>query len=144
MERRKSRARAYSSIARQRQEAAENEFKFDLGFMRSFRMILEEGPNMFAVVTPDLDSHILYANNAFDRVANMVPKWIVGGPLWKWIHEEDHSTFRQALVSVILTKAPPDGHVPCRIVCTSADGYLDVQVSLAMGTQGVLCLFWVV
>lgn len=144
VERRKARAREYSNTARVRQEAAESEFKFDLGFMRSFRMMIEDAPNMFAVVTPDLEASVVYANGAFDRVANMAPKMVVGKPLWALIHEADHAAFREALVSVILTKKPPAEHVACRLVRKPSDGFLDVQVSLAMGTQGVLCVFWVV
>jgi hypothetical protein len=57
----------YTNNARKHQDVIINEFKVDLGYMRSFQMIVEESPNMFCIMSPDLDATILYANDAFER-----------------------------------------------------------------------------
>jgi hypothetical protein len=41
-------------------------------------MIMEESPNMFAVVSPDLDATMLYANGAFERVLSTTPEMLLG------------------------------------------------------------------
>ena len=68
----------YTNNARKHQENINNEFKIDLGYMRSFQMIMEESPNMFAVVSPDLDATMLYANAAFERVLSTTPEMLLG------------------------------------------------------------------
>jgi PAS domain-containing protein len=142
VERRKARAREYSTIARKRQEAIETEFKLDLGYMRSFRMIMEEGPNMVAVVAPDLEAKVLYANGTFGRALEVPPKRLLGRSLWNLVHESDHLLVRNALISVVLSKSSPSSHVPCRVLAPRPDVFLCVQLSLSMGTQGVICVFW--
>jgi PAS domain-containing protein len=142
VERRKARAREYSTIARKRQEAIETAFKLDLGYMRSFRVIMEEGPHMVAVVAPDLEANVLYANGAFHRALAVHPKRLLGRSLWNLLHQADHLAIRNALISVVLSKNPPPSHVPCRVLAPRPDMCLRAQVSLAMGTQGVICNFW--
>ena len=142
VERRKARAREYSTIARKRQEAIDTEFKLDLGYMRSFRVIMEEGPNMVAVVAPDLDASMLYVNAAVGRALAVNPKRLLGRPLWDLVHEADHLAVRNALISVVLSRIHPPSHVPCRVLAPRPDMYLRAQISLATGTQGVICVFW--
>lgn len=142
VERRKARAREYSIIARKRQEAIETAFKLDLGYMRSFRVIMEEGPHMVAVVAPDLEACVLYANGAFGRALKVPPKRLLRRSLWDLLHQADHLLVRNALISVVLSKNSPPSHVPCRVLAPEPEKYRHVQVSLAIGTQGVICAFW--
>jgi len=135
------RAREYSTIARKRQEAVETEFKLDLGYMRSFLVIMEDGPNMVAVVAPDLKANVLYANETFGRALEVPPQRLLGRSLWDLVHEADHLAVRDMLISVILSKSSSLSHVPCRILAPRPGVYLRVQVSLAVGTQGVICVF---
>ena len=110
--------------------------------MRSFRVIMEEGPNMVAVVVPDLEANVLYANWAFHRALEVPPKQLLGRSLWELLHQADHLPVRNALISVILSKNSPSSHVPCRLLAPRPDVFLCIQISLAMGTQGVICVFW--
>jgi PAS domain-containing protein len=120
----------------------ETAFKLDLGYMRSFRVIMEEGPNMVAVVAPDLEASVLYANGAFHRALAVHPKRLLGRSLWNLLHEADHLAVRNALISVVPSKNLPPSHVPCRVLAPRPDMCPRAQVSLAMGTQGVICVFW--
>ena len=97
---------------------------------------------MVAVVAPDLEASVLYANGAFGRALEVPPTRLVGRSLWDLLHEADHLAVRNALISVVLTKTPLRNHVPCRVLAPRPNKYLRVQVSLAMGTQGVICVFW--
>lgn len=110
--------------------------------MRSFRVMTEEGPNMVAIVAPDLEASVLYASGAFDRVLDVPPRRLVGRSLWDLIHEADHLAVRNTLISVVLTKSPPHSHVSCRLLAQRPDKHIRSQISLAMGTQGVICVFW--
>jgi hypothetical protein len=58
--------------------------------------------------------------------------------------ESRYKSFKDALVSVVLIKNPPITQVPCRIVRKHPDAYISVEISLGLGKQGVLCVFWVV
>jgi PAS domain-containing protein len=110
--------------------------------MRSFRIIMAEGPHIVAVVAPDLEASVLYANGAFHRALAVHPKRLLDRSLWNLLHEADHLAVRNALISVVLSKNLPPSHVPCRILAPRPGMCLRAQVSLAMGTQGVICVFW--
>jgi hypothetical protein len=69
---------------------------------------------------------------------------ILNRPLWNLIYKRDVVFFKDALVSVVLTKNPPKRQVSCRIARKQPDGYVNVEVSIGLGKQGVLCVFWVV
>jgi len=110
--------------------------------MRSFRVIVEEGPSMVAMVAPDLEANVLYANETFGRALEVPPKRLLGRSLRDLVHEADHLAARDMLISVILSKSSWLSHVQGRILAPRAGVYLRVQVSLAVGTQGVICVFW--
>jgi len=110
--------------------------------MRSFRVIVEEGPNMVAVVAPDLEANVLYANKIIGGAFEVPPKRLLGRSLRDLVHEADHLAVRDMLISVILSKSSWLSHVPCRILAPRPGVILRVQVSLAVGTQGVICVFW--
>jgi PAS domain-containing protein len=97
---------------------------------------------MVAVVAPDLEAKVLYANETFGRALEIPPKRPLGRSLWDLVHQPDHLSVRNALISVVLSKSSPSNHVPCRVLSPRPDVFLCVQISLAMGTQGVICVFW--
>lgn len=97
---------------------------------------------MVAVVAPDLEAKILYANGAFYRALQVPPKRLLGRSLWELLHQPDHLPVRNALISVVLSKSSPSNHVPCRFLAPRPNVFLCVQTSLAMGTQGIICVFW--
>jgi PAS domain-containing protein len=110
--------------------------------MRSFRVIMEEGPNMVGVVAPDLQANMLYVNGAFRRALEVPPKRLLDRSLWELLRQADHLPVRNALISVVLSKNSPPNHVPCRLLAPQLHTCLHAQVSLGMGTQGVICVFW--
>jgi PAS domain-containing protein len=104
MERRKARSRVYSQHARKRDEAKRQALAEDVDMMQVFRCIVEDAPDMMAVVSPDLDCLLLYVNEVFRRILGFVPHRLLGQPLWA-VHPEDHLALIQAMTAVALVNA---------------------------------------
>jgi len=71
VERRKARARVYSHHALKRDEAKMQSLAEDVDMMQVFRRIVEDAPDMMAVVSPDLDCSFLYANKDFEAYSKL-------------------------------------------------------------------------
>jgi PAS domain S-box-containing protein len=143
VERRKARARVYSHHARKRDEAKMQALAEDVDMMQVFRHIVEDAPDIMAVVSPDLDCSLLYANEAFGRVLGFVPQRLLGRPLWALVHPEDHPALKQAMTTVILAPgrraiSPP---LSCRLTSAMDGKYVGVEAKMSRGTQGVVCCF---
>ena len=143
VERRKARARVYSQHARKRDEAQKQVLAEDVGMLQIFRYIVDDAPYMVAVVSPDLDFNLLYANDAFERVLGFLAQRLFGRPLWALVHPEDHPALKEAMTAIIL--APVRNAVPaslsCRMACATVGKYVSVKAKMRRGTQGVVCSF---
>ena len=143
VERRKARARVYYYHARKRDEAKRQALAEDVDMMQVFRHIVEDAPDMMAVVSPDLNCFLLYANEAFERVLGFLPDRLLGQPLWALVHPEDHPALKQAMTAVILA---PDrkaflAPLSCFLASTTEGKYVGVQAKMSRGTPGVVCSF---
>ena len=143
VERRKARARVYSHHARKRDEAKMQALAEDVDMMQVFRRIVEDAPDMMAVVSPDLDCSLLYANEAFGRVLGFVSHRLLGRPLWALVHPEDHPALKQAMTAVILAPGRRAVSAPlsCRLASTTEGKYVSAKAKMSRGTQGVVCCF---
>lgn len=145
MERRKARARIYSDVARRRQDSINDKLKRDVVYMRCFRDVVEQAPCLMAVLAPDLDAQVLFANAAFDRLLQLPAASVLGTSLWEWVHGDDRARLQAAFTTVVLTK---DARVPllrCRMRDRGAAGadLGTVEVAFRRGTQGIMCSLWV-
>ena len=143
VERRKARARVYSHHARKRDEAKMQALAEDVDMMQVFRRIVEDAPDMMAVVSPDLESALLYANEAFGRVLGFLPHRLLGRSLWALVHPEDHPALKEAMTAVILAPGRKAVSAPlsCRLASTTEGKYVGVEAKMSRGTQGVVCCF---
>ena len=137
VERRKARARVYSHHARKRDEAKKQALAEDVDMLHIFRYIVDDAPDMMAVVSPDLESSLLYANEAFGRVLGFLSHRLLGRSLWALVHPDDHPT------AVILAPGRNAVSAPlsCRLASTTEGKYVSVKVKMSRGTQGVVCSF---
>lgn len=71
----------YSHIARKRQESNMRELKAEVESLSVYRLMIEEAPDMIAVLSPDIESRFLFANGAFARVLHVTPASILG----RWV-----------------------------------------------------------
>ena len=81
VERRKQRARIYSNVARERYDRLQQELEGDVAAMRMFQALVEEAPQMVAVLSTDVHCLVLYANAAFTRqlarpAASLLGRWV--------------------------------------------------------------------
>jgi PAS domain S-box-containing protein len=110
----------------------------DVDMMQVFRCIVEDAPDMMAVVSPDLDCLLLYVNEAFGRVLGFVPHRLLGQPLWAVVHPEDHLALIQAMTAVILAPFRTTVSAPLsfRLASTTEGTYVSVGTKMSRGTQG--------
>jgi len=143
VERRKAKARIYCHHARKRDEANMQTLAEDVGMMQVFRRIVEDAPDMVAVVSPDLDCSFLYANQAFGCVLGFLSNCLLGRPLWALVHPEDHPALKQAMTAVILAPGRKAVSAPlsCRLASTTEGKYVNVKAKMSRGTQGVVSSF---
>ncbi len=144
VERRKARARIYSHYSRKRDEARMEALEKDVSMMQVFQHIVEDAPDMLTVISPDLDSFILFANEAFSRVLGLNPKGLVGKSLWTLVHPKDHARMNQIVTEVILAprKKLVSAPISCNLTAAAAGTYVEVQVKMNRGSQGIICSFW--
>ena len=140
---RKARARVYSHHARKRDEAKKQALAEDVDVLHIFRHIVEHAPDMMAVVSPDLDCSLLYANEAFERVLGFLAQRLLGRPLWALVHPDDHPALKQAVTAVILAPGRNAVSAPlsCRMACGTVGKYVSVMAKMRRGMQGIVCSF---
>ncbi len=78
VERRKTRARAYSQNARVRNKALLQDIQEDVGALAIFRTLVEEAPHIVLVLSMDLKGTVLYANEALNDVLHLPPATLLG------------------------------------------------------------------
>ena len=78
VQRRKDRARYYTSIARERHDQLHRDLGRAVAAMCIFRTAIEEGPQMVLVLSMDIRCLILYANKAFMRRLFVSPTRLLG------------------------------------------------------------------
>ena len=81
VQRRKERARLYSNVARERYEQLQRELEGDVAAMRMFQALVEEAPQMVAVLSMDVHCLVLYANAAFKHqlvrpAVSLLGRWV--------------------------------------------------------------------
>lgn len=78
VERRKARARVYSSQARDRWERHQRDLENAVTAMRMFKTVVEEAPHMLIVLSMDVTCLVLYANMAVTRCLSSPPVGLLG------------------------------------------------------------------
>lgn len=65
-----------------------------------FRLIVEDGPDMMSIHGLDHRAQFRYASTAFQRVAGINPRDVLGRGLTDLVVPEDHDVVHQALLKV--------------------------------------------
>jgi len=140
MERRKERARMYSHIARKRQESNMKELKAEMECLTVYRLIIEESPDMIAVLGPDTEGRVLFANAAFARGMEAMPGGYMGKPIWSVVHEAHRGELMHAVRSIIL-KTESASRLTCQGKYPHPDHPGQGAMDLAMrhSPTGIIC-----
>lgn len=142
LERRRERARMYSHMARKRQEANVQELRNQVTALMVYQEMVEDGPDVVLVISPDIDSRILFSNAASGRLLQTLPATLLGQSLWAFVHEEDKAQVMQVVGALVM--APQmRGHIRCRFrnlaAGAPAESYLNLDVTVRAGKKGLIC-----
>lgn len=138
VERRKERARMYSHIARKRQESNMRELKAEMECLTVYRLMIEESPDMIAVLSPDMEGRILFANAAFAYVMEGTPEGFLGKPIWAVIHESRRQELMKAVRAIILnTETPSRLNLRVKYPINEASTY--IELSMRHCPTGIIC-----
>jgi PAS domain-containing protein len=140
VERRKERARMYSHIARKRQESNMKELKAEMECLTVYRLIIEESPDMIAVLGPDMEGRVLFANAAFARGMEAMPGGYMGKPIWSVVHEAHRGELMQAVRNIILNT-----ETTSRLTCQGKYPHPDypgqdaIDLAMKHSPTGIIC-----
>lgn len=141
MERRKMRSRVYNRLSSRRREQLYTDLRSDVERMGVYRDIVDDAPDIIAIISPDVQSQVLYINNAVRCVLYFEPLGFLGSSFWDLVHTDDKTLLFKALTTVIFfksaTKVEP---IRCRIQTRHPGVFVPVQMTLAYGTQGIVCI----
>lgn len=129
-----------------------------------FRLVIDEGPDLVLVLTPDVDARIGFASEASRRLLGVAHTALEGRSLWDLLHTDDKPAVLKVISETILGRgtrrrvdarirargpppAPPEGDA------SAGEGpagpqeggeeegpveYMRVGVSMKYGPQGIL------
>ncbi|GAB5037099.1 pas pac sensor hybrid histidine kinase [Nannochloropsis oceanica] len=141
VERRKIRARMYNRLSRHRRNQLHGELRSDVSRMLIYKNIIEDAPDMICVISPDIQSQVLYINKAARGVLVTGPAQLVGSSFWDIVHTEDKMALFRALTTVTFFKSAGKVERLCCLVVTNNPGvYMSVRMTLANGMQGIVCV----
>jgi len=141
VERRKIRARMYNRMSRHRRNQLHGELRSDVSRMGIYKNIVDGAPDMVCVVSPDIQSRVLYINKAARCVLHTDPAQLVGSSFWDIVHTEDKMALFRALTTVTIFKsAGKVERLRCRVVTNNPGEYVSVRMTLANGMQGIVCV----
>ena len=141
VERRKVRARMYNRLSRRRREQLHGDLRTDVKCMRVYKDIVDDAPDVMCVISPDIQSQVLYINKAVRKVLHTEPARLVGSSFWDIVHAEDKTALFKALTAVTIFKSARKVEpVRCRILTNYPGVFVSVKMTLAYGMQGIVCV----
>jgi PAS domain-containing protein len=122
----------YVRLSSRRRKQLHSDLRSDVERMSVYRDIVDDAPDIIAIISPDVHSHVLYINDTVRRVLHLEPSGLLGSSFWDLVHTEDKALLFKALTSVIFfksaTKIEP---VRCRIQTRQPDLFVAFQMTLA-------------
>ena len=141
VERRKMRARMYNRLSRRRRKQLHGDLRSDVKRMRIYKDIVDDAPDMMCIISPDIQSQVLYINKAARRVLHTEPSRLLGSSFRDIVHAEDKTAFFKALTAVTIFKSARKVEaVRCRILTNYPGVFVSVRMTLAYGMQGLVCV----
>ena len=141
MERRKIRARMYNRLSRYRCNRLHGDLHKDVSRMEMYKNIVEDAPDMICVISPDIQSQVLYINKTARCILHAEPAQLVGSSFWNIVHPEDKMALFRALTAVSAFKSVGKvERLRCRVVTDNPGIYVSVRMTLANGMQGIVCV----
>lgn len=141
LERRKMRARMYNRLSRRRREVLHNDLRIDVERMRAYKDIVDDAPDVMAIISPDIQSQVLYINKAVRHVLHTEPSRLLGISFWDIVHAEDKTALFKALTAVTIFKSARKVEpVRCRILSKYPGVFVPIRMTLAYGIQGIVCV----
>lgn len=135
------RARMYNRLSRRRHEVLHTDLRADVEQMRIYKDIVDDAPDMMYIISPDIQSQVLYVNKAVRRVLHTESSQLLGASLWDMVHAEDKTALFKALTAVTIFKSSRKVEpVRCRILSNYPGVFVPVQMTLAYGMQGIICV----
>ena len=140
-ERRKIRARIYNRLSRNRRYRLHDDLRSNVNRMGIYKNIVDDAPDMMCVISPDIQSQVLYINKAAQCVLQIEPAQLVGSSFWDIVHAEDKVALFRALTAVTAFKsAGKVERLRCRVVTNHPGIYASIRMTLAKGMQGIVCV----
>lgn len=143
----------YSAQVRERQNAELHALRQQVQALSVYKLMVDEAPEIFAVLSADSQAKVLYANAAFARFFLCHPESCVGRSVWEVVHREDKETVMGAFASAVIEKEEV-GRARCRLGTSKGQGSKEaggagrevpvavsevpVAVSVRRGTQGLI------
>ncbi len=137
IERRKERAKAYSALARKRQESNMKELALELERLNVYRLLVDELADCVLVLSADPDEAlVLFANPSCQDYLGVPPEALLGQSLWTLVVAEDKPLVVHALRQIV-TRNYERARAQCRLQ-TRHRGLLIMDMNVRYGTQGIL------
>lgn len=131
----------YVRLSSRHRKQLHSDLRSDVERMGVYRDIVDDAPDIIAIISPDVQSHVLYINNTVRHVLHWEPSGLLGSSFWDLVHTEDKALFFKALTTTAFfksaTKVEP---VRCRIQSRQPGLFVPVQMTLAYGMQGIVCV----
>jgi len=131
----------YNRMSRHRRNQLHSQLRKDVSRMGIYKNIVDDAPEMICVISPDIQSQVLYINNAARCVLHTDPAQLVGSSFWDIIHKKEKMALFRALTTITITKsAGKVERLRCRVVTNNPGIYVSVKMTLANGMQGIVCI----
>jgi len=130
----------YNRLSRHRRNHLRGDLRSEVNCMGIYKTIVDDAPDMMCIISPDMQSQVLYINKTARRLLQSELVQLVGSSFWNIVHSEDKAALFRSLTAVTTFKSV--GKVErlyCRVV-TYPCIYMSVQMTLANGMQGIVCV----
>jgi PAS domain S-box-containing protein len=131
----------YNRLSRHRRNRLHGDLRSDVNRMLIYKNIVDDAPDMMCVISPDIQSKVMYINKAARCILHTEPAQLVGSSFWDMVHTEDKMALFRAFTAVTIFKsAGKVERLGCRVVTSYPGIYVSVRVVLANGMQGIVCV----
>jgi len=131
----------YNRLSRQRRNWLCGDLRTDVSRMRIYKDIVEGAPDVVCIISPDIQSQVLYINKAARCLLQIEPAQLVGLSFWDIIHMEDKMALFGALAAVTTIKSAVNFEkLDCRVVTNHPGIYMSIRMALSKGMQGIVCV----
>ena len=126
----------YVRLSSRRRKQLHSDLRSDVERMGVYRDIVDDAPDIIAIISPDVQSHVLYINDTVRRVLHLEPSGLLGSSFGDLVHTEDKALFFKALTTTVFfisaTKVEP---VRCLLQDVLASCFLPYGLaSFSIGT----------